>query len=186
MSDNVNRPEDLLKRTLLVAAAATLTLAVAPAAQAAHDPLASGTTTLKLDAAVAKALSGAGVRVAPISPAKSGVRFPITGGTLDSSTARGTINHSGGLKFSAGGKSLSLRSFTVKLGKRSTLSGRVGSSRVTLLTLEHEPGEDRPRRPRHAHHRRPRLAHRRGGQGAQRHLLAPRSSSAGCGSAPWR
>ncbi len=124
-----------MKRTLMVATAATLALAVAPTAQAAHDPLAGGTTTLKLDAAVAKALSGAGVRVAPVAPARAGVRFPITGGTLDSSTARGTINHSGGLRFSAGGKSLTARSFTVKLGKRSTLSGRVGSSRVTLLTL---------------------------------------------------
>ena len=124
-----------MKRTLLVAAAATLALAVTPTAQAAHDPLASGTTTLKLDPAVAKALSGAGVRVAPVAPARSGVRFPITGGTLDSSTARGTIKHSGGLRFSAGGTSLTARSFTVKLGKRSTLSGRVGNRRVTLLTL---------------------------------------------------
>ena len=65
--------EDSLKRTLMVAAAATLALAVAPTAQAAHDPLASGTTTLKLDAAVAKALSGAGVRVAAVAPARAGV-----------------------------------------------------------------------------------------------------------------
>ena len=125
-----------MKRTLMAALTATLALAVTPAAQAAHDPLAGGTTTLKLDSAVAKALSGAGVRVAPIAPAKSGVRFPITGGTLDSSTARGTINHSGGLRFSAGGRSLTARAFTVKLARRDTLTARVGDARVTLLELD--------------------------------------------------
>ncbi len=125
-----------MKRTLIAGAAATLLLAAAPAAQAAHDPLAGGTTTLKLDAAVAKALTGAGVRVSPVAPARGGVNFPITGGTLDSGNPRGTIEHSGGLRFAAGGKSLTARNFVVKLGKRSTLSGRVGNSRVTLLTLD--------------------------------------------------
>ena len=99
------------------------------------------------------------------------MRFPITGGTLDSSTARGTINHSGGLKFSAGGKSLSLRSFTVKLGKRSTLSGRVGSSRVTLLTLNTGSAKITRNGLDTRITRRARLAHRRRGEGAQRHLL---------------
>ena len=133
-----------MKRTLIAGAAATLLLAAAPAAQAAHDPLAGGTTTLKLDAAVAKALTGAGVRVSPVAPARGGVNFPITGGTLDSGNPRGTIEHSGGLRFSAGGKSLTARNFVVKLGKRSTLSGRVGNSRVTLLSLDLEPGQGQP------------------------------------------
>ena len=67
-----------------------------PAAQA-RDPLAGGTTTLKLDAGVAKALKAAGVKV-------SGTEYRITGGSLDSSGATGTINHSGSLQLSAGGK----------------------------------------------------------------------------------
>ncbi len=122
-----------MNRSLVAGAAVALLLAAAPAAHA-QNPLASGTTTLKLDAAVARTLSANGVRVRPISPAKGGVSFPITGGSLDG--AAGTIEHSGGLRFSAGGKSLSARSFTIKLARRSTLTARVGSTRVTLLTVD--------------------------------------------------
>ena len=75
------------------------------------------------------------MRVAPVSPARAGVAFPITGGSLDG--ARGTIEHSGGLRFTAGGQVAHARaSFTVKLARASTLSGRVGSTRVTLLRLD--------------------------------------------------
>ncbi len=122
-----------MPRTLIAGAAVALLLATAPAAQAA-DPLASGTTTLRLDAAVARALTASGVRVTPVAPARAGVAFPITGGSLEG--ARGTVRHSGGLRFTAGGHSLTARSFTVNLGSRATLSGRVGSSRVTLLRLD--------------------------------------------------
>ena len=64
---------------------------------------------------MAKALKSAGVKV-------SGTSYPITGGSLTSGGATGTIEHSGRLRFSAGGTSLTASSFTVKLGKRSTLS----------------------------------------------------------------
>src|SRR3954454_23563542 len=118
-----------MTRSVIAGAAAALLLAAAPAAAQARDPLAGGTTTLKLDAGVAKALKAAGVKV-------SGTKYKITGGSLESGGATGTITHSGSLKLSAGGKSLVASSFTVKLGKTSTLSGRVGKSRVTLLTLD--------------------------------------------------
>src|SRR3954452_23118077 len=118
-----------MTRSVIAGAAAALLLAAAPSAARASDTLASGTTTLKLDAGVAKALKGAGVKV-------SGTKYKITGGTLDSGNAAGTINHSGSLKLSAGKTKLTLSSFTVKLGKKSTLSGRVGGARVTLLTLD--------------------------------------------------
>ena len=132
-------------------------------------PLASGSTTLKLDSAVARALSANGVRVRPISPARGGVSFPITGGSLDG--AAGTIEHSGGLKFSAGGKSLSARSFRIKLARKSTLSAQVGKSRVTLLNVDTSRARITRVGSRHAHHARARVPHRRRGQGAQRHLL---------------
>lgn len=122
-----------MTRNLVAGAAAVLLLAAAPAAHA-QTPLASGTTTLKLDRAVARTLSANGVRVAPIKPARGNVSFPVTGGSLDG--ARGTIEHSGGLRFSAGGKSLSARSFTIKLARKSTLTARVGNARVTLLTVD--------------------------------------------------
>src|SRR3954468_6055886 len=116
-----------MTRSVIGGAAAALLLAAAPTAAQARDPLAGGTTTLKLDAGVAKALKAAGVKV-------SGTSYKITGGSLTG--ASGTIEHSGSLKLSAGATKLTLKRFTVKLGKRSTLSGLVGKTRVTLLTLD--------------------------------------------------
>ena len=113
-------------RSTVIAAAVGLSLLAAAPAQAS-DTLASGTTTLKLDSAVAKALKSAGVSV-------SGTKYKVTGGSLDG--ASGTITHSGTLRLKAGARSLALSSFTVKLAKKSTLSGKVGSRRVTLLTLD--------------------------------------------------
>ena len=101
-----------MKRYLTAAAAITATaLVLAPAASADVD-LTGGATTLKLDRKAAAALQGLGVTVAPTGRAragKAGVRFPITGGRIDPATAAGTIRHAGGLRFSAGGKSLTLR-----------------------------------------------------------------------------
>jgi hypothetical protein len=125
--------EESLTRNLVAGATALLLLAAAPAAHA-QNPLASGTTTLKLDRGVARVLDANGVKVAPVAPARAGVSFPVTGGSLDG--ARGTIEHSGGLRFSAGGTSLTARSFTVKLARRATMTARVGSARVTLLNLD--------------------------------------------------
>lgn len=138
--------EESLIGSLVAGAAVALSLLAVPAAHA-QNPLASGSTTLKLDAGVARMLSANGVRVTPVSPARKGVSFPITGGSLDG--AAGTFEHSGGLRFSAGGKSLTARAFTIKLARRSTLTARVGSARVPLLARRHEPGARDPRGSRH-------------------------------------
>ena len=109
-TDHSIRPsEESLPRNVLAAAVALSMLAAAPAAAQASDTLASGTTMLKLDAGVAKALKGAGVSV-------SGTTYKITGGSLDGAT--GTIKHSGSLRLKAGSTKLTLSSFTVKLGKQ--------------------------------------------------------------------
>jgi hypothetical protein len=127
-----------VKRTLLLATAtAVAALAGAPGASAAV-PLTGGTTTLKLDRGTAAALDGLGVSVAPVGRARAGsrgVRFPITGGRIDARTAAGTINHAGGLRFRAGGRSLTLRAPRVAVGRKIMLSARVGGSRVHLLQL---------------------------------------------------
>ena len=112
--------------------------ALATAGPASAAQLSGGSTTLRLDSGTAKALSGAGVSVAPVKPAKagrSGVAFPITGGKANPATLAGTINHSGGLRLRAGGTSVRLTSFRVKVGKRSSLSALLGGKRVTILSL---------------------------------------------------
>src|SRR5215207_4333975 len=128
------------RRAAAVAVPALAVLAVAaPGASAATAGVSSGTTTLRLDSAVAKALTGAGVKVAPVSPArpgKAGIAFPITGGSVDPATARGTITHSGGLRLSAGKTRLALTSFTIRIGASSTISAKVaGGARATLFRL---------------------------------------------------
>src|SRR5690242_10610972 len=103
-----------MTRTLFAGAAAALLLAAVPTTARASDTLAGGTTTLKLDKGVAKALKSAGVKV-------SGTRYKVTGGSLSDGGVKGTITHSGSLKLRAGKQSLTASSFTVKLGKSSTL-----------------------------------------------------------------
>ncbi len=126
-------------RAVLVAAVAALALIAAPTATAASADLGGGSTTLKLDAGLAKALTGAGVAVGPVSPAtakKGGrVAFPITGGELNPKTAAGVINHSGGLSIKAGKTTVSLTNFRIKVGKRVSLSARVGNARLKILDL---------------------------------------------------
>jgi len=119
---------------MIAGAAAALLLAATPSAAQASESLAGGSTTLKLDAGVGKALKAAGVKV-------SGTKYKITGGSLGSSGATGTIRHSGSLRLSAGARNLTLSAFTVKLAKASTLSGRVGGARVRLLTLDTSKAE---------------------------------------------
>ena len=129
-----------MRRSILVLTAiVAVFLVAAPVASAAKVKLAGGSTTLKLDAGTAAALTDAGASVAPIKPAKvkgGGIAFPITGGAIDPANARGRINHSGGLRFSAGGTRVALKNFRVHVGaKRAILTAAVGSDRLTVLSL---------------------------------------------------
>ena len=128
-------------KTLIPLVAAGVLLAAAPAAQA-EVGLAGGSTQLTLDKGTAKALGGLGVKVAPTGPATAKgrkVTFPISGGSIDPATAAGTIEHRGGLRLSAGGTRVTLKSFTVTVGRRITLSAKLGRSRVTILDLTGTP-----------------------------------------------
>jgi len=122
---------------LVPLAALAVALFFAPTASA--NPIASGSTALKLDKGVTKVLKQNKVRVTPIGPATvqgGAVSFPITGGSLDPSTAVGTIRHSGGLRFKVGKRQLVTRSFTVKTGKGNVLIAKVGRASVPLLSLD--------------------------------------------------
>ncbi len=107
-----------------------------------------GVDNIDLDAATAKVLADNKVSVAPVGPgtaSQSGgttrVSFPITEGyvavypTDQPSYIRGTFSHSGGLKFTAGGKSLEVTDFIVNPGD-STLSATVGGSGAVAQILD--------------------------------------------------
>ncbi|MBJ7329788.1 MAG: hypothetical protein JHC95_07825 [Solirubrobacteraceae bacterium] len=124
--------------------AAIILCTAAPGAHAQSDTsaaVASGQTMLKLDAGTAKVLAANDIAVRLVSPAKSaksGLTFPVAakGSSLDPKTYAGTLNHTGGLRFQAGGKTLSLTRFRVKVGSSSSLSAVVnGGSRATIISL---------------------------------------------------
>jgi hypothetical protein len=99
----------------------------------------AGVTMLKVAPSTASALTSHGVSVAPASEAKvvsSGIAFPIQGGVINAKTLAGTITHDGGLTFTAGSKSLTVRDFTVNT-TTGTLSAYVdqAAARINVLDL---------------------------------------------------
>lgn len=95
-------------------------------------------TTLALDAATAGVLEDNSVTVAPVEPATAGddgISFPITGGTIDAETLGGTIDHSGGLVFSAGGIDLEVTDFVIDTTAGS-LVATAGGDQIPLLAVD--------------------------------------------------
>lgn len=127
-----------MRRSLtILALGAGGALALAPAASA-DVGLSGGATTLELSSSTAEALGSLGVTVAPAGrgrPVRGGVRFPISGGSIDPRTAAGRIDHRGGLRLSAGGRRITLSDPRVAVGRKIMLSARVGSGRVHVLEL---------------------------------------------------
>ena len=96
------------------------------------------TTVLVLDEQTAMVLTDNGVKVAPVDPAApdgDGIGFPITGGMVDSESLAGMIEHSGGLRFSAGGTNLEVTDFVVDT-EAGTLTATAGGADVPLLSLD--------------------------------------------------
>lgn len=128
-----------------LAAALTLTAAGGTAASAstAHRSGASyvalkgGATSLRLDPGTAQVLSANGISVAPASEARvkgGAIAFPVQGGLLNATTLAGKVTHSGGLTFTAGGKDLTLRDFTINT-KKGKLSGYADEAGMRLPVL---------------------------------------------------
>ncbi len=126
---------------LLGALALLLTLAAAaPLAQATYEPLGSGQTRLTLDRSFLGLLKQNGVKLSAVSPAKlegATVSFPISGGKLDPTSARGTIEHGGALLFKAGKRSIPIKAPQLKTTQRSSpFSAKVGGSQLKLAAAQ--------------------------------------------------
>lgn len=139
MSD-VTRPRMARRGTLpagILAAALIALMAFAPFASAASDPLASGKTTMTLQKSFTNYLKTFGISIAKISPAKlSGGKatFNVTGGSLDPTTGKGTVNLGGGLKFKAGKKNVQVKGLVLSTEKK-TLTGKVGGKKVSIASV---------------------------------------------------
>ena len=113
-------------------AAATTTAAPAPLTLTGEG------TTLTLDAGTAKVLTDNKITVAPVAPATAGddgITFPITGGSVEAESLAGTIDHSGGLKFTAGGTDLELTDFVIDT-TAGTLTATAGGAQVPILDVD--------------------------------------------------
>lgn len=104
----------------------------------ANEQLSGGETTLRLDSTTRRVLDVAGIDISPIGDAtrRNGrFVFPISGGKLATSPLSGTIQHSGGLRFSAAGHSVDARDLTVD-PTSDVVTAEVKGRRVPLLALD--------------------------------------------------
>lgn len=121
----------------IMAAALFALLAFAPFASAASDPLAGGTTTIKLNKGFFKKLKKNDVKVLKVSPGKvknRTVTLPVSGGSLDPTTGQGTVNDSGGFKFKHGKRTAPLKNLVLDTTKKS-LSGKLGKKNMKIASV---------------------------------------------------
>lgn len=96
-----------------------------------------GQTMLRLDPDTAQVLADNDVEIAPASEARtgsSGLVFPVTGGLINAKSLQGSFKHSGGLTFTAGGKSLTIRNFVVSTTS-GTLTAYADEARASVPVL---------------------------------------------------
>ena len=103
-------------------------------------------TALTLDPAVATALEGAGVAVAPIAPAAaadSAINFAVKSNRVACDGRSGFIGHRGGLKFTAGAKSVELRRYPVDIASGSVVAfpKSTGTASVEPFTFDFSKSE---------------------------------------------
>jgi hypothetical protein len=81
-------------------------------------------------------LANSGVTITPIAPAtaKGALVFPVSGGQVTVATLSGTLQHTGGLKFTRGGKSVEMTSFIIDTTKKQ-VTALVNGMRVPILDL---------------------------------------------------
>ena len=128
-----------LLATLVVTTLAFLALALvlsATTANAAYDPIASGTTEITFAKPFLASLKANGVKLTGKGGTtfKAGVAtFPVSGGKLEPVRVLGSVEHEGSLVFAAAGHLLPLKSLTLKTTRRSSpLAAKFGGGQLKL------------------------------------------------------
>jgi hypothetical protein len=125
---------------LVLAAILSALLAVAPAAQATYNPIASGTTKLRLAKSFLDLLRQNGVKLSGSGGVtiKGGtVTFPVSGGKFDPTTSNGFIEHAGALLFRAGSRKVPLTSLQLKTTQRhAPFSAKFGGGQLKVASVE--------------------------------------------------
>jgi hypothetical protein len=121
----------------IVAAALFALLAFAPLANAAPDPVGSGSATVTLNKGFTKYLKTFGIKVLKVSPAKlkgQKLTLPVTGGEVDPLTGGGTVNLGGGVKFKAGKKSATVKGLVLNTTKKE-LTAKIAGNKLKLASV---------------------------------------------------
>jgi hypothetical protein len=122
----------------VVAAALFALLTFAPLANAASDPVGSGSATVTLNKGFIKYLKTFGIKVQKVSPAVlkgKKLTLPVTGGEVDPTTGGGTLNLGGGLKFKAGKKKATVKNLVIDTTK-AALFAKVAGKNMKLASLK--------------------------------------------------
>jgi hypothetical protein len=123
-------------RAPIAAALVLACLAGASPAQAAYDPIASGSATLTVDKGFAAYLKANGIALDATAPARrQGARLtlPVSGGEWDPTIGKGTAESEGSLVFASARKKVPLREIVVK-AKRTPLYAKVGGGQLKVAT----------------------------------------------------
>jgi hypothetical protein len=115
-----------------------LPLANAASARAGYDPIATGTTTLRLAPAFTRLMKESGIKLegkGGVTVRSPSVTFPTSGGKLEPVESKGTIEHEGSLVFVAGKKKLPLRSLQLKTTRPSSpYAAKLGGGQLKLTS----------------------------------------------------
>jgi hypothetical protein len=97
-------------------------------------------TAVVVNPAVSAALKNAGISVTAVAPATGSTTllFPVSGGQIMVATLVGTVDHAGGLKFSHGGKSVTLTNFVINTNTKQ-LTGTIGGRSMPIFGLNLSP-----------------------------------------------
>lgn len=121
----------------ILAAALFALLAFAPFASAAPDPVASGSATVTLNSGFVKSLKKKGVKISKIGSVKvkgKKLTFKVSGGEVDPTNGKGSLNLAGGLKFKHGKKSVPVKGLSINTTKKG-LFGKVSGTKVKLASI---------------------------------------------------
>jgi hypothetical protein len=134
------RPRRLALALSVAIAAVLASLVLAPAAGAAYNPIASGTTRLTLAKPFLALLKQNGVKLSGTAGAtlKGGVvTFPVSGGKFDPTTSKGFVEHAGALLFRTGSRKVPLTSLQLKTTqKHAPFSAKFGGGQLKVASAE--------------------------------------------------
>lgn len=118
--------------TATTAAASTATTAAVPGSV----PVVGTSTSVTVYPVDSQILAKSGVTITPIAPATAtkSLVFPVSGGQIAVATLSGTIQQTGGLKFTRGSKSVEMTSFIVDTANKQ-ITAMVSGQRVPILDL---------------------------------------------------